>query len=92
MAMPVARAEQSSVTSLSERLAWRVRELRVDRGLSQTELARVMGCRQTTISAIENRKSGEATFSLGTLEQLAWALEVDLVVEFRERERVEVPA
>jgi transcriptional regulator with XRE-family HTH domain len=76
-------AERQS--SLSERLAWRIRDLRVKRDLSQTELAKVLGVRQTAVSAMETRSARDATFNLATLQQVAWALDVDLVVELRER-------
>jgi len=68
----------------SEELARQLRAVREKRGLSQTGLAKILGVAQKNVSAMETRRTG-ATFNLGTLEQFAWALDVDLVVEIRER-------
>jgi len=70
-------------STLGARLAARVRELRQLRGMSQGELAETLGVNQSAVSAFE--KPDRTNFNLGTLEQLAWALECDLVVELRER-------
>lgn len=56
-------------------LASRVRSLRRDRGLSQSELAAKIGLEQNAISLIEN---GRANPTLITLEQLAIALGTSL--------------
>jgi hypothetical protein len=48
-------------------------------------LADVLGVGQSRISIIAGRGNQEANFNLTTLEALAWALDVDLVVELRER-------
>lgn len=71
-------------SSLGSKLGQRLRDLRIERGMSQSELAAVLGVNQSAVCAMEKRSSG-ANFNLGTLEQLAWALDVDLVVELRER-------
>lgn len=67
-------------------LSRRLREIRERRGLSQAALGRLVGTTQTAISEMETRsRRCGAGFNVSTLEVLAWALEVDLVVEFRER-------
>lgn len=78
---------EAGPVSRSAELARQIRELRLRREMSQTDLAKVLGVRQTAVSAMELRSSRDTSFSLATLEQLAWALDVDLVVEFRERAR-----
>jgi transcriptional regulator with XRE-family HTH domain len=52
-----------------------VRDLRLERNLSQRQLAGRMGVPRTYISKIEN---GKATPTLSSLERLANALEVDI--------------
>lgn len=66
---------------LGPNLGRRVHELRVDRGLSCTELGERLGIGATAIHNIEAR----GVLRVSTLEQLAWALGVDLVVELRAR-------
>jgi ribosome-binding protein aMBF1 (putative translation factor) len=61
------------------RLAAEVRELREKRGLSQRELAERLG---TTQSAVARLEAGHVSPSLPTLDKLADALGVELVVGF----------
>lgn len=61
------------------RLAMEVHALREKRGLSQRELAERLG---TTQSAIARLEAGNVTPSLATLDKLADALGVELVVSF----------
>ena len=77
-------AEAGVTSGLSRDLGRRVRELRLSREMSQTALARVLGVDQSVVSRLENRDDDEV-LRLSTLEQVAWALDVDLVVELRER-------
>ncbi len=61
-------------------LALKISRLREQRGLSQTELARLMGTSQQAISRIE---SGEYEgFSLKTLEKIAEATQTQLKIAF----------
>lgn len=53
----------------------RIQELREAKSLSQSELARLAGVRQATISEIEARKTRRVAFDV--LERLAAALGVD---------------
>jgi HTH-type transcriptional regulator / antitoxin HipB len=59
-----------------------VRSLREARGLSQRELAELMG---TTQSAIARLEAGGSRPSLATLERLAHALGTTIEVRFREQ-------
>lgn len=70
--------------SLNQRLARRVRELRLERGLTQVELAKILGIHDSVLSKIENRST--VPFTVAQLEQVAWALDVDLVIELRPRQ------
>ncbi len=70
-------------STLGRDLGLRVRELRLAREMSQVALASVVGVDQAAVSRIENHR--EESLKLVTLEQVAWALDVDLVVELRER-------
>lgn len=63
-------------------LAERVRELRLAQGLSQSELARRIGSTQPAIARLE---AGGVAPSIDTLERIAAALEVDLVVDLADR-------
>ena len=61
------------------RLAMEIHELREKRGLSQRELAERLG---TTQSAVARLEAGNVSPSLPTLDKVAEALEVELVVSF----------
>ena len=61
------------------RLAMEIRELREKRGLSQRELAERLG---TTQSAVARLEAGNVSPSLPTLDKVAEALGVELVVSF----------
>jgi transcriptional regulator with XRE-family HTH domain len=56
-------------------IMFRVREIRRAKALTQTELARLAGVRQATVSRIENGLV--SSVNLEVLEKLADALEVD---------------
>jgi transcriptional regulator with XRE-family HTH domain len=60
-------------------LARNVRRLRLERGLSQEELAAEASTRQALVSEIE---SGDANPTLDSLARLAQALQVDLAELF----------
>ncbi len=68
-------------SGLGQRLSADIRALRLERGMSLGELGEVLGVGAPAISNMETR----GVLRLSTLEQLAWALEVDLVVELRRR-------
>ena len=53
----------------------RIRDLRLEAGLSQEQLARAAGVRQATISTLETGKSRRADFDV--LEAIARVLNVD---------------
>lgn len=61
-------------------LARQIRALRKQRGLSQTDLAEILGTRQSAISMLENEDYGAMTLS--TLKELARAFDVYLDVRF----------
>jgi len=61
------------------RLAMEIHELREKRGLSQRELAERLG---TTQSAVARLEAGNVSPSLPTLDKVAEALGVELIVSF----------
>lgn len=61
-------------------IAYQIRELREQRGLTQTDLANLLGKRQSVVSRLES--SGEKGLSLNTLLELASALDIALVLKF----------
>jgi HTH-type transcriptional regulator/antitoxin HipB len=63
----------------SIRLAMEIHALREKRGLSQRELAERLG---TTQSAIARLEAGNVSPSLPTLDKVAAALDVELIVSF----------
>ena len=78
--MSAVQAQRSALPAVMGR---RVRELRETRGLGQTEFAGILGTTQSAVSRIE---AGDgANLRLSTLEQLAWALDAELVIELRPR-------
>lgn len=81
------RAEQKRIAPFEE-LARLVIKHRASLGLSQAELARRVGTSHSAISRIE---SGQHKMSLDTLQRLAGALDVRLVVGF-ERGPAERPS
>jgi transcriptional regulator with XRE-family HTH domain len=72
-----------TVSRLPSRIGRSVRELREMREMGQTELAVILGTKQSAVSRIE--AGSGANMRLSTLEQLAWALGCELVVELRPR-------
>ena len=65
---------------IASRLPMKIRSLRIAQGLSQQQLARRMGKKQTWVSKLED--PNYAGFSLRTLLEMACALEVGLEVDF----------
>lgn len=61
-------------------LAFQIRELREQRGVTQTDLASLLGTRQSVVSRLE--RSGEKGLSLKTLLDVAQALDVAILVKF----------
>jgi transcriptional regulator with XRE-family HTH domain len=70
---------KESRTSPRSILARNVRRLRLDRGLSQDELAAEASTRQALVSAIE---AGDANPTLDLLARLAQALRIDFAELF----------
>jgi transcriptional regulator with XRE-family HTH domain len=73
--VPVPENPQATATQAGLQVAGQVRDLRRERHLSQRQLAGRMQVPRTYISKIEN---GKAIPTLGSLERLADALEVDV--------------
>ena len=67
------------------RLAHRIAELREQRGLTQAELAEVVGTTQAGIARLEN--PNYRNYSLKTLEQVDVALGARLKIEIEETQR-----
>ncbi|WP_027719101.1 helix-turn-helix domain-containing protein [Desulfovirgula thermocuniculi] len=65
------------------RLLRAVIQRRIEKGLTQEELARRVGTRQAAIARFE---SGRANPTIGFLKKVAAALDADLEVELRPRE------
>jgi len=72
----------------AQELGAKVRALREERGLSQAELARRMGWKQSALARLE---LGGAEPRLDTLDLVAAALDLDVVVEFRPHRLVDAP-
>jgi ribosome-binding protein aMBF1 (putative translation factor) len=75
---PAYRAQQDDLASVRE-IAWLLIRFRMDRGLSQKELADLVGTSNTQISRIE---SGRHRTNLDTLTKIAHALDLRLVLGF----------
>ena len=66
-------ATDMAATSLSERFGARVRDLREQRSLTQTDLAKLIGMRQPDLCDLEK---GRHSPTLSTIERIAKALHV----------------
>jgi len=75
---PEYRAQQEALAGCRE-IAWLLIKFRMDRGLSQQQLADLVGTSNSQISRIE---SGRHRANLDTLTRVAHALELRLVVGF----------
>ena len=75
------RKEYERLETFSK-IAHRVILRRAELGLTQKELADRIGTKHSAISRIE---SGQHATSVSTLQKLAIALDLDLVIDFRER-------
>jgi len=60
-------------------IAYQVLQLRKREGLSQVELAKKIGTKQTSIARLE---SGQQNFTIDTLQKLAKALRRNLKIDF----------
>ncbi len=80
MRSPATRAGYDHARRAHE-LAGEVRRFRRSRGLSQAELAARIGSTQPAIARLE---AGGVAPSIETLERIAAALDLELVVEFAE--------
>ncbi|RBY76197.1 DNA-binding protein [Blastococcus sp. TF02-09] len=85
--------EETPSGHLEDVIAMRVRELRLAKGISLAELARLTGMSKAMLSKIEN---AQTSCSLSSLARLAEALAVPVTALFRgldaEREAVHTPA
>jgi transcriptional regulator with XRE-family HTH domain len=68
------------VASIEQGIAWQIRVNREGRHLSQSELAKMIGTRQSSVSRMEDPEYGN--HSLGTLIKLANAFKCALSVKF----------
>ncbi len=75
---PEYRAQQADRQSLRE-IAWLLIKYRMDKGLSQRELAELVGTSYSQISRIE---SGRHRTNLDTLSRIAHALDLRMVLGF----------
>lgn len=69
------RDERVKVWAARERLATRLRALRLARGLSQESLAELAGLHRTYVGSVERR---ERNVSIDNVERLAIGLNVDI--------------
>lgn len=60
-------------------IAYQILKLRKQKGISQLELAKKVGTRQSNIARIE---AGQQNFSIDTLEKIASAFKRELKIEF----------
>ena len=60
-------------------IAYQILQLRKKKGLSQSELARKIGTKQTNIARLE---SGQQNFTVETLQKIARAFNRNLKIEF----------
>ena len=67
---------------LDHRIATQIRVIREERPLTQSQLAKAAGMKQSRISAMEDEDYG--SWSINTLRRIAYALGVRLKVEFVE--------
>lgn len=63
------------------RLAWQIRHLRKKAGLTQEQLAKIIGTSRTAITRMKNE--GYDRYSLHSLRRVAEALDAELVVGLR---------
>jgi len=63
------------------RLAWQIRNLRQQAGISQEQLARIIGTSRTAITRMENE--GYDRYLVRTLRRVAEALDAVLIVGLR---------
>jgi transcriptional regulator with XRE-family HTH domain len=75
---PEYRAQQAALAGCRE-IAWLLIKYRMDKGLSQQELAEMVGTSNSQISRIE---SGRHRTNLDTLTRIAHALDLRLVLGF----------
>jgi len=81
LANPDVQAEYDAITPYAE-LAKAITQLRIEQGLTQSELAKRIGTTQSAISRIESLDYGRIEFQ--TLEKIAAALGKRLHVSFLE--------
>ena len=60
-------------------VAYRILKLRKQKGMSQVELAKKIGTKQSNVARIE---AGQQNFSVDTLEKIAKAFGCDLKIDF----------
>src|ERR1700693_4031842 len=79
---PTYRRQQTERADFRE-LAWLLIKYRMDKGLSQQELAEMVGTSHSQISRIE---SGRHRTNLDTLQRIATALDLTVVIGFASRD------
>jgi ribosome-binding protein aMBF1 (putative translation factor) len=77
------REQQAERTGFRE-IAWLLIRYRMDKGLSQQELAEMVGTSHSQISRIE---SGRHRTNLDTLQRIAKALDLTVVIGFESRDQ-----
>ncbi|NCO25090.1 MAG: transcriptional regulator [Candidatus Nealsonbacteria bacterium CG18_big_fil_WC_8_21_14_2_50_37_10] len=60
-------------------IAYQILQLRKQKGLSQTELAKKIGTKQCNVARME---AGQQNFTIDTLQKIASALKKELKIEF----------
>jgi len=60
-------------------IAYRILQMRKQKGISQSELAKKIGTNQSNIARME---AGEQNLTTSTLQKIAWAFNKDLKIDF----------
>lgn len=63
--------------------------LRISRGITQADVARRMGLKQSTVSAFEHGFQEGREYSIGTIQRYARAIDVDLRLSIEPKESSE---
>src|ERR1035437_2164651 len=77
---PTPWAMHTSSTSMARSVAWKIRGLREEQGMTQRKLGDVAGMAQTWVSKLEDPNYGKLTIS--TLLKVASAFDVGLQIDF----------
>ncbi|MVM34214.1 helix-turn-helix domain-containing protein [Spirosoma sp. HMF4905] len=66
------------MSDISEQVGQLIREARIKKGLSQLELAQILGVTKAAVSGYE---TGRQNLTLGTLQKIATALDTPLSIK-----------